>query len=130
MNRLFPPIALAMLLALHQPAFSQVLYGSIVGTVEDPSGAVVPNAALSLKYLLKSNVHPTVPVIASASLFQSISGIAAKVPSPKRSRKSALPPPWLAIESWNLFPPLRLPMRRLATPAGVECACVPILAVN
>ena len=48
MNRLFPPIALAMLLALHQPAFSQVLYGSIVGTVEDPSGAVVPNAALSL----------------------------------------------------------------------------------
>jgi hypothetical protein len=31
-----------------QPASAQVLYGSIVGTVEDPTGAVVPGAALSL----------------------------------------------------------------------------------
>src|SRR6185437_3544288 len=36
---------LAVLLALGIPAArAQVLYGSIVGTVTDPSGAVVPNA--------------------------------------------------------------------------------------
>lgn len=29
------------------PAYSQVLYGSIVGTVEDPTGAVVPNATVT-----------------------------------------------------------------------------------
>ena len=48
MTRFSLPIALAILLATHQTAFSQVLYGSIVGTIEDPSGAVVPNAAISL----------------------------------------------------------------------------------
>jgi len=31
-----------------QPASAQVLYGSIVGVVEDPSGAVVPGATLTL----------------------------------------------------------------------------------
>lgn len=31
------------------PAVGQVLYGSIVGTVEDPSGAIVPNAKITLK---------------------------------------------------------------------------------
>ncbi len=30
------------------PAFGQVLYGSIVGTVEDPSGAVVPKATITV----------------------------------------------------------------------------------
>jgi len=30
------------------PAHTQVLYGSIVGTVQDPSGAVVPKAAVSI----------------------------------------------------------------------------------
>ncbi len=42
---------LAFLLAtllLVQPASSQVLYGSIVGTVEDASGAVLPGAAITL----------------------------------------------------------------------------------
>ena len=42
---------LAFLLAtllLVQPASSQVLYGSIVGTVEDSSGAVLPGAAITL----------------------------------------------------------------------------------
>ncbi|MCC6264162.1 MAG: TonB-dependent receptor [Bryobacterales bacterium] len=37
---------LAALLTV-QPAYSQVLYGSIVGTVEDSSGAVVPGATVS-----------------------------------------------------------------------------------
>jgi outer membrane receptor protein involved in Fe transport len=41
-------LAVAILLSLPQPGSGQVLYGSIVGTVEDPSGAVVPNAALTL----------------------------------------------------------------------------------
>ncbi len=49
MNRL---IALAVFLLVAgfaaQPAAAQVLYGSVVGTVEDPSGAVVPGAAVSL----------------------------------------------------------------------------------
>lgn len=44
----FTALAAAFLLALPQPGSGQVLYGSIVGTVEDPSGAVVPNAALTL----------------------------------------------------------------------------------
>lgn len=42
---------LALLLAavtVPQPADGQVLYGSIVGTVEDPSGAVVPGAAITI----------------------------------------------------------------------------------
>lgn len=45
-------IALAVLLLVAgfavQPAAAQVLYGSVVGTVEDPSGSVVPGAAVSL----------------------------------------------------------------------------------
>ncbi len=32
----------------HSRAYGQVLYGSIVGTVTDPSGAVVPNSAITV----------------------------------------------------------------------------------
>jgi hypothetical protein len=43
-------LVLALLFALSpMPAAAQVLYGSIVGTVEDPSGAVVPNAAVVIQ---------------------------------------------------------------------------------
>jgi hypothetical protein len=47
-----PVLLLAALLALLvcQPAQCQVLYGSIVGTVEDSSGAVVPSAKVSLTH--------------------------------------------------------------------------------
>jgi outer membrane receptor protein involved in Fe transport len=44
-------LAAALLITLfstHQPAMAQVLYGSLVGTIQDPSGSVVPNAALVL----------------------------------------------------------------------------------
>lgn len=46
----FIAFAVLMILAglVSQPASAQVLYGSIVGTVEDPSGAVVPGASLSI----------------------------------------------------------------------------------
>ena len=40
--------ALLMLLSALVPAHAQVLYGSIVGTVEDPSGSVVPKAAVTV----------------------------------------------------------------------------------
>ncbi len=47
-----PLITLAVMLVLGAiittPAFSQVLYGSIVGTVEDPTGSVVPKAKVTL----------------------------------------------------------------------------------
>ena len=39
---------LFLLCVASQPASAQVLYGSLVGTVEDPTGAVVPGATLSL----------------------------------------------------------------------------------
>jgi hypothetical protein len=47
-----PALLLAVLLALLvcQPAHCQVLYGSIVGTVEDASGAVVPAAKVTLTH--------------------------------------------------------------------------------
>ena len=46
---LFPVLGAAViLLALSAPIHAQVLYGSIVGTVEDPSGAVVPRATITL----------------------------------------------------------------------------------
>jgi len=41
-------LALVIMGAAVLPARAQVLYGSIVGTVEDPSGAVVPGAAISV----------------------------------------------------------------------------------
>jgi len=41
-------MAAALLALCAGPAAAQVLYGSIVGTVEDPSGSVVPNAAVLL----------------------------------------------------------------------------------
>ena len=40
-----------------QPASAQVLYGSIVGTVEDPSGAVVPGATLSITNVATGSVR-------------------------------------------------------------------------
>lgn len=43
-----PLLALVIVGAAVLPARAQVLYGSIVGTVEDPSGAVVPGAAISV----------------------------------------------------------------------------------
>ncbi|MDZ7637018.1 MAG: TonB-dependent receptor [Bryobacterales bacterium] len=48
-GRIFASLAfLFLLLVAAQPASAQVLYGSIVGTVEDPSGAVLPGAAITL----------------------------------------------------------------------------------
>ncbi len=41
------PLVLASLF-VHQPAAAQVLYGSLVGTVTDPSGAVVQGAAITI----------------------------------------------------------------------------------
>ena len=43
----FPAIAALLILAAN-PIRAQVLYGSVVGTVEDPSGAVIPGAAVTL----------------------------------------------------------------------------------
>src|SRR5688572_7711042 len=40
--------ALCLAAAIPQQAAGQVLYGSVVGTVQDPSGAVVPGAKISL----------------------------------------------------------------------------------
>jgi Carboxypeptidase regulatory-like domain len=34
--------------SIQAPAYGQVLYGSLVGTVTDPSGGVVPNATVSV----------------------------------------------------------------------------------
>ncbi|HPT29082.1 MAG TPA: carboxypeptidase regulatory-like domain-containing protein [Bryobacteraceae bacterium] len=43
-----------------QPVQAQVLYGSIVGTVEDPSGAVVPAAKVTLTHTATSTVREVV----------------------------------------------------------------------
>src|SRR5215831_21351643 len=44
-----PSGVLALLLcASGAPSHAQVLYGSIIGTVEDPSGAVVPKAMITI----------------------------------------------------------------------------------
>jgi hypothetical protein len=48
---------LFLLCIVSQPASAQVLYGSVVGTVEDPSGAVVPGATLSLTNVATGNVR-------------------------------------------------------------------------
>ena len=54
-----PEVLLAVLLAVLacQPAQCQVLYGSIVGTVEDASGAVVPSAKVSLTHTAAGTVR-------------------------------------------------------------------------
>jgi hypothetical protein len=41
-------VALALFTLVSVPAVAQVLYGSILGTIEDPSGAVVPNATVTI----------------------------------------------------------------------------------
>lgn len=38
---------LAACITFASPAFSQVLYGSLVGTIEDQTGAVVPNSTIT-----------------------------------------------------------------------------------
>ena len=48
---MFAVLAAAILLlavAAHSPLKAQVLYGSIVGTVEDPTGAIIPGATITL----------------------------------------------------------------------------------
>lgn len=40
--------AVAILLSLAQPALAQILYGSVVGTVTDPTGAAIPNARVKV----------------------------------------------------------------------------------
>ena len=42
-------ILFSLLALIQTPAAAQVLYGSILGTIEDPSGAVVPNASVIIK---------------------------------------------------------------------------------
>src|SRR5260370_27251522 len=37
-----------LLVAITRPATAQVLYGSVVGTISDPSGAVIPGATVTL----------------------------------------------------------------------------------
>ncbi len=41
-------LALSLFAGFHARAYGQILYGSIVGTVTDPSGAVVPNSAITV----------------------------------------------------------------------------------
>ena len=51
MKRLLVSTLVVFFLALcvsSSPAYSQVLYGSVIGTVSDPTGAVVPNATVTL----------------------------------------------------------------------------------
>ncbi|MFN0105079.1 MAG: TonB-dependent receptor domain-containing protein, partial [Bryobacteraceae bacterium] len=48
MTMKFQAIAAFLILAAVNPVQAQVLYGSIVGTVEDPSGAIIPGAAVTL----------------------------------------------------------------------------------
>ena len=51
LNRLWSSTALAILLVSScslEQARAQVLYGSVVGSIEDPSGAAVPNVAVTL----------------------------------------------------------------------------------
>ena len=43
--------------AATRPAAAQVLYGSVIGTISDPSGAVIPGATVTLT----SNNTYTVP---------------------------------------------------------------------
>lgn len=59
MNKLFPPTLLVAILvaSLAGPAAAQVLYGSAVGLVADQSGAVVPNATVTLTNTLTGQVR-------------------------------------------------------------------------
>ncbi len=50
-------VSLFLVCMFTQPAPAQVLYGSIVGTVEDPSGAVIPGAALSITNVATNTVR-------------------------------------------------------------------------
>jgi outer membrane receptor protein involved in Fe transport len=59
-----PLITLAVMLVLGTlimtPAIAQVLYGSIVGTVEDPTGSVVPKAKITLTSKATGTVRDTI----------------------------------------------------------------------
>ncbi len=46
--RRLPVLCFLVMLALSQLVQAQVLYGSLVGRVEDPSGAIVPGAKISV----------------------------------------------------------------------------------
>src|SRR4051812_25977927 len=41
-------LAAILMFGMALPSHAQVLYGSIVGTVEDPSGSVVPKASITI----------------------------------------------------------------------------------
>ena len=41
-------LLVALVVGLSQPAYAQVLYGSIIGTITDETGAVVPGASVSV----------------------------------------------------------------------------------
>jgi hypothetical protein len=47
-RRLLPLIIAAAMLVVTHPATAQVLYGSILGTVTDQTGAVVPKAHVTI----------------------------------------------------------------------------------
>src|SRR5256885_14179623 len=47
-NLLFCALLATAILALMPQASAQVLYGSLVGNVTDPNGAIVPNAAVTV----------------------------------------------------------------------------------
>src|ERR1700682_5976472 len=51
--------AFALWLCAPSPTFGQAVYGSIVGTVRDTSGASVPNAKVTVLYVAKGVAHST-----------------------------------------------------------------------
>jgi len=53
-------LLVSLLLLLGQFAFGQAVYGNIVGTVNDPSGAAVPNATVIIKDLDRGGEYKTV----------------------------------------------------------------------
>ena len=48
--RLLSAVTAAVVLCVSHPAYAQVLYGSLVGSVSDPSGSVVPKAVVRVTH--------------------------------------------------------------------------------